>query len=218
MSDYTINDIQAAVRAAGSHWFDPDAMRMFGTRVLNGTVYNGENGVYFVTSEWDGFDGKENNRRAWTVRRFVPETADINTIGHVCQYRTADQAKQVAEKLCGKGRAVRDQHRLITEAEQFLHNLKNHGCPLVTSVHARSLMVNAAKHHRACEHQCNGDERGDSMRRQAERSISATCRKIGCGVVFSGDPRGSTVKLVMPDGHTDDWGQEGLCVPLSNRE
>ena len=30
--------------------------------------------------------------------------------------------------------------------------------------------------------------------------------------VFSGDPRGATVKLRMPDGRYDDWGQVGICV------
>ena len=30
---------------------------------------------------------------------------------------------------------------------------------------------------------------------------------------FSGDPRGAVVKLVVPSGRTDDWGETGLCVP-----
>ena len=30
---------------------------------------------------------------------------------------------------------------------------------------------------------------------------------------FQGDPRGAVVKLKVPSGKTDDWGQEGLCVP-----
>lgn len=35
-------------------------------------------------------------------------------------------------------------------------------------------------------------------------------------VLFSGDPRGVVVKLVMPEPWTrlhDDWGREGVCVP-----
>jgi hypothetical protein len=32
-------------------------------------------------------------------------------------------------------------------------------------------------------------------------------------VKFSGDPRGCVVKLVVPDGYTNDWGAEGICVP-----
>lgn len=31
--------------------------------------------------------------------------------------------------------------------------------------------------------------------------------------VFSGDPRGACVKLKVPSGRTNDWGQEGICVP-----
>ncbi len=33
--------------------------------------------------------------------------------------------------------------------------------------------------------------------------------------IFDGDPRGATIKLVMPDNRTDDWGQTGICVPGS---
>jgi len=35
------------------------------------------------------------------------------------------------------------------------------------------------------------------------------------GVVLGGDPRGATVKLVLKNGRTNDWGQEGICVPGS---
>lgn len=34
-------------------------------------------------------------------------------------------------------------------------------------------------------------------------------------VKFSGDPRGATVKLVLTNGRTDDWGGESICVPGS---
>jgi len=33
--------------------------------------------------------------------------------------------------------------------------------------------------------------------------------------VFSGDPRGATIKLAIPDGRSDDWGAVGICVPNS---
>ena len=32
---------------------------------------------------------------------------------------------------------------------------------------------------------------------------------------LNGDPRGATVKLILPDGRFDDWGGEGICVPGS---
>lgn len=47
-----------------------------------------------------------------------------------------------------------------------------------------------------------------------ERQITKLAKSIGAaGVIFNGDPRGATVKLVMPDGRTDDFGAEGICVP-----
>lgn len=30
--------------------------------------------------------------------------------------------------------------------------------------------------------------------------------------IFQYDPRGATVKLAVPDGFTDDWGREGICL------
>ena len=34
--------------------------------------------------------------------------------------------------------------------------------------------------------------------------------------VCQGDPRGACVKLRVPSGRTDDWGQTGVCVPTPN--
>jgi len=34
-----------------------------------------------------------------------------------------------------------------------------------------------------------------------------------CRPIFSGDPRGCVLKIRVPDGFTDDWGKEGICVP-----
>ena len=33
------------------------------------------------------------------------------------------------------------------------------------------------------------------------------------GVIFQGDPRGCTVKLTFQSGKTNDFGNEGICVP-----
>lgn len=56
-------------------------------------------------------------------------------------------------------------------------------------------------------YQCSGDEsrrEGDRFHRWSRRSFVP---------VFSGDPRGACVKLRVPSGKTDDWGQTGICVP-----
>lgn len=32
---------------------------------------------------------------------------------------------------------------------------------------------------------------------------------------FQNDARGCTVKIAVPDGYTNDWGKEGICVPTA---
>lgn len=46
-------------------------------------------------------------------------------------------------------------------------------------------------------------------------AIAKICATFGAKVIFQGDPRGCTVKIVVPDGYTNDWGKEGICVPTS---
>lgn len=44
--------------------------------------------------------------------------------------------------------------------------------------------------------------------------IEEAAKKLGAvGVIFSGDPRGCVVKLKLPSGKTNDFLQEGICVP-----
>src|SRR5205823_5419201 len=53
----------------------------------------------------------------------------------------------------------------------------------------------------------------EAAERRCEEAIRRLCRGLGCEPVFSSDPRGCTVKLRMPSGRTDDFAQEGVCVP-----
>lgn len=48
-----------------------------------------------------------------------------------------------------------------------------------------------------------------------EKTVTDLLASIGCKPVFGGDPRGNTIKVIVPDGYTDDWGKEGICVPTS---
>jgi hypothetical protein len=48
---------------------------------------------------------------------------------------------------------------------------------------------------------------------RCEQIITKICLENGLKPVFSGDPRGCTVKVVVPSGKTNDWGKEGICVP-----
>lgn len=35
--------------------------------------------------------------------------------------------------------------------------------------------------------------------------------------LFGGDPRGCVLKIQVPSGRTNDWGKEGICVPVRDR-
>lgn len=45
----TKTELKAKVRATGSHFFDPDTMRFFNSKLIS--VYEGPSGVFFVTYE-----------------------------------------------------------------------------------------------------------------------------------------------------------------------
>lgn len=78
-----------ANRESGSHYFDADTMRFFGSRVLDG-VYGGR---FFVTSERTGFD--RSSPRAYSVREFMPD-GTIETYGEFNGYATAGTARTAA--------------------------------------------------------------------------------------------------------------------------
>jgi len=91
----TIDDIQSAMRARGSHWWDPSSMRFFGTRV-HSQVYSGPGGIYFVTSEKPPYGS-----RACTVRQYLPESAEVETIGD-CADSTKHCAHRDARELAAE--------------------------------------------------------------------------------------------------------------------
>ena len=87
------------------------------------------------------------------------------------------------------------------------------------------LMRLARRHGRLQERACNGhqkpngdwDEAAAKRDELADERLEARIRKmveaVGCQVEFSGDPRGSTVKVIVPSGYSDSWGGVGICVP-----
>ena len=74
------------------------------------------------------------------------------------------------------------------------------------------LMRLARRHGKLQEKACN-EQVPENHDAACERKIRAVCEQIGCGVVFSGDPRGATVKVTVPSKLTNDWGATGVCVP-----
>jgi hypothetical protein len=78
------------------------------------------------------------------------------------------------------------------------------------------LVLLSRRHCRLMEHSCNYglDERQERTVERLRERISDELPK-GVRAVFQGDPRGATVKLLLPSGRTNDWGAEGGCVPGS---
>jgi hypothetical protein len=48
-----------------------------------------------------------------------------------------------------------------------------------------------------------------------ESKVREICTRFGCKPVFSGDPRGCVLKIAMPDGYSNSFGGDGLCVPTA---
>lgn len=209
----TINDIQDQMRRDGSHWWDPDTMRTFGTRVVS-PVYQGAGGVYFVTrdKQWDG-------SRAFTVRQYDPDTFGISNVGQLGEHSDQKDAKTAARRAAaGNGKVkdveqAKDVLRPISNESQLLSDLHAHGCGSASIQDALDLIRLAKLHHFQCERQCNGYKSADALRERAESHIETLCEVIGCAPVFSGDPRGCTVRLALPDGETNDFAKEGWIVP-----
>ena len=88
---------------------------------------------------------------------------------------------------------------------------------------AGKLMRYGAQLHTIAERVCSVDmggkdfEKTEKRQAQYERLVRSECEGVEPPMepVFSGDPRGHTVKLRVPSGRTDDWGREGICVPTS---
>jgi hypothetical protein len=99
--------------------------------------------------------------------------------------------------------------------------------PMFIQKQAELLMRYGVTLHRLAEELCNGyqDWQGnwDEKRTQAAEKKQArielraqeAAERIGGKVITGGDPRGCVLKVIFPDGYTNDWGREGICVPTS---
>jgi len=229
----TVNDIQREMRAAGSHWWDPDALRFFKSRVES-PVYQGPGGVYFVSSE----EGPDEVRR-YTVRRYNPAERDLHSedaAGGFQAFGSSEDAMAAAQKLAAAGGEATLSvvaHRPVTEAEQLAHDIAAHTGREPSGEKVAALVAAARRVHRIREDQCNGVNQCDHERHEAEPDDCPGCegtgvsgaalalnaarraaRRVGAEAILKGDPRGCCFLLRLPDGFTNDWGRDGYCVPL----
>ena len=63
----------------------------------------------------------------------------------------------------------------------------------------------------ACNRELKDTEFLDRI--HATSQLMAIGENNGFMPCFSSDPRGATVKLKVPSGKTNDWGEVGVCVP-----
>jgi hypothetical protein len=86
-----MDEVRRRNHAAGFHFFSPDTLRWWGSRV-GGTLFGGR---YFVTSEWTSFD---KTGRAYTVREAMPD-GSIDTVGEFLAHPTREHALRAIRAL-----------------------------------------------------------------------------------------------------------------------
>lgn len=89
MKDLTMEDVKRNNKESGQHFFDPDTMKFFRSKVESGLLKQ----KYFVTSECAGDD----HPRLYTVRKYDPKEYDIRTIGEFQGYQTEEEALEEIE-------------------------------------------------------------------------------------------------------------------------
>jgi hypothetical protein len=97
---------------------------------------------------------------------------------------------------------------------EFVFTMAKHGNNITLHECIRLMRI-AAPLQRLAETACNREltEREIRKEEKLQMDIIAILAVVDCEAKFGGDPRGCVVKIVVPDGHTNDWGQEGICVP-----
>ena len=87
----------------------------------------------------------------------------------------------------------------------------------VTLNQCKRLLRYAATYQRLAETACNRELTVSEIRKQENigMDILAILAEHDCEALLDGDPRGCVVKVKVPDGYTNDWGNEGICVPTA---
>jgi hypothetical protein len=203
----TINQIRDAV----PHFFAPSNMRSFDCQVHD-TVYAGEGGIYFVTGE----RMNDTVPYEYTVRQFVadPPSVAVERIGEFGAHKSLRAAVKVAKERAGKGfTETHEKFKPYTDEQFFALQGKQHGLK-GSDRQFSDLCALSVRHSHLAERHCSSPNFRESEYEPVENRITSLAKTLGAkGVYFSHDPRGCTVRLILEDGYTNDWGREGFCVP-----
>ena len=96
---------------------------------------------------------------------------------------------------------------------EFVYAMAKHSGATLADM--QRLLRWAATYQRLAETACNRElePKEEKRKENARKAISERLRHFSCKATFQGDPRGCCVKIQVPDGYTNDWGKEGICVP-----
>lgn len=127
-----------------------------------------------------------------------------------------------------------------SDREKFVALIQQHagGDPTQRYSFAQRLMRYGATYGRLAEDACNGPDydraqghealmqsvQDDWQKRQhaipakqdkIEAAVSELCATFDCKAIFSGDPRGNTLKIEVKSGYSNSFGGEGIVCPTS---
>jgi hypothetical protein len=94
-SMWNMSAIRRANKAAGHYYFSRNTLNHFNSTIYP-TVYQGLDGVYFVTFEHDN-----GHISGFSVRKFLPDTGIIRTHGEYMGHRTLIAARTAAREAAG---------------------------------------------------------------------------------------------------------------------
>lgn len=195
------------MQRAGSHWWDHDAMQSFGSRPV-GPVYNGANGVFFVTSELSGINRAD---RQYAVHKYLPESKEIQT---VAQCETKQAAIRTATEMAGDLLAAAREPFVTATALRDLR-LALARCNIAVKQNAAAKLIGLAAFYRLAA--AAAHKTGDLTivvkieRELKEWALANTGGKVE--IVTQRDPNLATVILRLPSGETNDWMGRGYRVP-----
>jgi hypothetical protein len=86
----SLHEIRKANESIGHHWFEPDTMRFFDSKIETGVI----GGRYFVTSERPDPD----TPRRYSVR-MVQDDGSIDTVGEFRAHATFGDAERAARRM-----------------------------------------------------------------------------------------------------------------------
>ena len=97
---------------------------------------------------------------------------------------------------------------------EFVFAMARHGNS-ITLHNCKRIMRYASTIPRLAEPACNRELTKAEILKDENMmaKIIEICAPSDIEPLFSNDPRGCVVKLAVPDGYTNDWGAEGICVP-----